>query len=57
VICSVANNTREDGHEFLEEAVKVPVQTHVEEFPLEDANIALDRLQHDGIRGAAVLTL
>ncbi len=56
VVRSVANNTRADGHEFLEEAARVPVRTHVETFPIEEANVALDRLQHDGIRGAAVLT-
>jgi propanol-preferring alcohol dehydrogenase len=56
-LCSVANNTREDGQAFLREAADVPVRTHVETFVLEDANIALDRLQHDGIRGAAVLTV
>lgn len=56
VVRSVTNNTREDGHAFLEEAAKVPVRTHVETFPLEKGNEALDRLEHDGIRGAAVLT-
>lgn len=57
VLCSVANNTREDGQAFLKEAAAVPVRTHVETFALQEANIALDRLQHDGIRGAAVLTI
>ena len=57
VVRSVANNTREDGHAFLEEAAVVPVHTHTEVFPLEAANEALDRLAHDGIRGAAVLTI
>ena len=57
VVRSVANNTRDDGHAFLEEAAAIPVRTHTEIFPLEDANDALDRLAHDGIRGAAVLTL
>jgi propanol-preferring alcohol dehydrogenase len=57
VVRSVANNTREDGHAFLAEAASVPVQTHVERFSLEDANLALEQLQHDGIRGAAVLTV
>jgi len=57
VVRSVANNTREDGHAFLEEAAAVPVRTHTETFALEDANSALERLQHDGIRGAAVLTV
>ena len=57
VVRSVANNTREDGREFLREAAAVPVRTHTETFPLEEANLALDRLKHDAIRGAAVLTL
>ena len=56
-MCSVANNTREDGHAFLREAAEVRVHTHTETFPLENANEALERLQHDGIRGAAVLTV
>jgi propanol-preferring alcohol dehydrogenase len=54
-IVSVANNTREDGQAFLEEAARVPVRTHVETFPLEQANEALGRLKGDGIRGAGVL--
>ncbi len=54
---SVANNTRDDGHAFLEEAAAVPVRSHTEVFPLEEANEALRQLAHDGIRGAAVLTL
>jgi propanol-preferring alcohol dehydrogenase len=53
----VANNTREDGHAFLREAADVPVRTHTERFPLDNANEALERLRHDGIRGAAVLTV
>ena len=52
---SVANNTREDGREFLTEAARVPVRTHVETFPLEAANAALAALKHDAVRGAAVL--
>ena len=57
VLRSVANNTREDGHAFLDEAAKVPVHTRVETFPLESGNEALERLKNDGIRGAAVLEL
>ena len=56
-LCSVANNTREDGRAFLEEAAAIPVETHVETFPLDQANEALVRLKHDAIRGAAVLTV
>jgi len=57
VVRSVANNTREDGREFLAEAARVPVRTHVETFPLEEANDALVALKHDAIRGAAVLVV
>jgi propanol-preferring alcohol dehydrogenase len=54
-IRSVANNTRADGREFLEEAARIPVQTHVECFPLSRANDALIALKHDAIKGAGVL--
>jgi propanol-preferring alcohol dehydrogenase len=57
VIRSVANNTREDGREFLQEAARVPVRTHVQTFALEEANDALIALKHDAIKGAAVLTI
>jgi propanol-preferring alcohol dehydrogenase len=55
VLRSVANLTRRDGEEFLELAPEVPVRTEVEEFPLESANEALDRLRSGRIRGSAVL--
>jgi alcohol dehydrogenase, propanol-preferring len=55
-IRSVANLTRADGEEFLALAPRVPVRTHVETFPLEQANEALERLRSGRIRGAAVLT-
>ncbi len=57
VVRSVANNTREDGREFLAEASRIPVRTHVETFPLASANVALIALKHDAIRGAGVLTV
>jgi len=52
---SVANLTRADGREFLELAPRVPVRTEVETFPLEQANVALDRLRSGQLTGAAVL--
>jgi propanol-preferring alcohol dehydrogenase len=55
VVRSVANLTRRDGVEFLALAPKVPVRTEVEEFPLEEANDALEWLRSGRIRGAAVL--
>ena len=57
VIRSVANLTRRDGEEFLELAPRVPVRTHVEAFPLAEANDALERLRSGSIRGAAVLAI
>jgi len=55
VICSVANLTRQDADEFLALAPKVPVRTTVVPFPLAEANMALDRLRHGEVTGAAVL--
>ena len=55
VIRSVANNTREDGREFLDEAARIPVRTHTQTFTFEQANEALIALKNDAIRGAGVL--
>ncbi len=54
-IRSVANNTRQDGSDFLRTAAEIPVQMQTEVFPVKDANAALNALKHDAIRGAAVL--
>ena len=54
-IRSVANNTRDDGHDFLRVAAEIPIHTEVQTFPLDEANRALNALKHDGIRGAGVL--
>lgn len=55
VVRSVANNTRQDGEDFLHLAAEIPIHTSVELFPLEAANRALNALKNDAIRGAAVL--
>jgi propanol-preferring alcohol dehydrogenase len=57
VIRSVANLTRTDGDEFLALVGPAQVTTEIEEFPLEEANIALDRLRRGNISGAAVLRM
>jgi propanol-preferring alcohol dehydrogenase len=57
VLRSVANNTRQDGQDFLELAAKIPIKTQVRAFPLESANAALNSLKNDAIQGAAVLTV
>jgi propanol-preferring alcohol dehydrogenase len=55
VIRSVANNTRADGQEFLLEAARIPVRTHVQTFPFDQVNEALIALKNDAIRGAGVI--
>jgi len=54
---SVANLTRRDGEEFIALAPRVPVQTEVAAYPLEEANQALDDLRAGRFRGAAVLSV
>jgi alcohol dehydrogenase, propanol-preferring len=54
-IRSVANLTRRDGHEFLQIAPEVPVQTHVSRYALEQANEALADLRAGRFTGAAVI--
>ena len=54
-IRSVANNTRKDGEDFLKLAAEIPIKTHVQLFPLREANRALNALKNDAIPGAAVL--
>jgi propanol-preferring alcohol dehydrogenase len=55
IIRTVANNTRQDGEDFLRVAAEIPVHTEIREFPLDQANEALNALKNDAIRGAAVL--
>ncbi len=55
VVRSVTNNTRQDGEEFLQEAVRLGIETHVVRFPLCSANEALIELKHDGFQGAGLL--
>jgi propanol-preferring alcohol dehydrogenase len=54
-IRSVANLTREDGHEFLALAPEVPVRTTVTTYPLAKAEQALADLRAGAFEGAAVL--
>jgi propanol-preferring alcohol dehydrogenase len=56
-IRSVANNTRQDGHDFIKLAAQIPIRTEVQVFPLEQAGEALRALKHDGIRGAGVINV
>jgi len=55
VLRSVANLTRQDALDFLALAPTIPVQTTIVEFPLEQANEALQALRSGNLTGAAVL--
>jgi propanol-preferring alcohol dehydrogenase len=57
VIRSVANLQRRDGIEFFRAISNVPIRTHVEPYPLEKANEALNALRHGTLQGAAVLVM
>lgn len=55
VVRSVANSTREDCHDFLLEAAKIPIEPRTQLYPLADANRALQDLKHSRLEVAAVL--
>jgi propanol-preferring alcohol dehydrogenase len=54
-IRSVANLTRHDAREFLALAAEIPLATHVQAYPLTEANRALSDLRSGRLSGAAVL--
>jgi propanol-preferring alcohol dehydrogenase len=54
---SVANFTRRDALEFLALAAEIPIRTVADEYPLADANLALERLAAGDVSGAAVLII
>ena len=56
-IKSVANVTRGDVKEFLKIASEIPIIPEVQEYSLEEANIALTELKERKIRGAKVLVI
>jgi propanol-preferring alcohol dehydrogenase len=56
-IRSVANLTRVDARELLAVAPRIPITTHVTEYPLERAGQALEDLRAGRFTGAAVIVL
>ncbi len=56
-IKSVANVTRKDVKMFLEIAAEIPIIPEVQEYRLEEANLALTELKKRKIRGAKVLII
>jgi propanol-preferring alcohol dehydrogenase len=55
LVRSVANNTRQDGEDFLKVAAEIPIHTDTQVFPFEETNQALNQLKNDAVRGAAVI--
>jgi propanol-preferring alcohol dehydrogenase len=56
-IKSVANVTRRDVTEFLSLAAEIPILPEIQEYKLDEANIALTELKQRKIRGAKVLVM
>lgn len=56
-IKSVANVARSDVSGFLTLAAEIPILPEVQEFRLEDANVALLELKEQKVRGAKVLVV
>jgi propanol-preferring alcohol dehydrogenase len=54
---SVANLTRQDGVDFMKLAPKIPVESNVTTYPLEEANEALNDLREGNFEGSAVLEI
>ena len=55
LVRSVANNTRQDGEDFLKVAAEIPIRTQTQVFPLKETNEALNQLKNDAVIGAAVI--
>jgi propanol-preferring alcohol dehydrogenase len=54
-LTSVTANTRQDGRELLEVAARIPIRPRVTNFPLAQANTALQKLKSGEIAGSCVL--
>ena len=54
-VVSVANLTRQDGHEFLALAAKIPIRTTITTYTLDQAEQALADLRAGAFEGSAVI--
>jgi propanol-preferring alcohol dehydrogenase len=54
---STTANTRQDGRDLLAEAAQIPIRPRVTEYPLAEANRALQDLKADRIDGSGVLVM
>ena len=56
-VTTVTNNTRADGHAFLQEAAAAQVRVHTPSFPFEALNEALRAVKESRVDGAAVVDM
>lgn len=56
-LSSVANLTRQDGHDFMQLVQNIPLNISVTRFALEEANLALDAIRKGTLEGSAVLQI
>lgn len=56
-LTSVANLTRQDGHDFMQLIEKIPIQAITTSFPLEKANEALDVIRLGTVEGSIILKI
>ena len=54
---SVANLTRQDAIEFLSIAAKIPIETEVKLYQLEEVNRAISDIKEGNIEGSCVLKI
>ena len=57
ILRSVANSTRQDCRDFLQQAAEIPLQPRVEVYPMAEGNSALMDLKQSRIEGAGVLQI
>ena len=53
----VTANTRIDGRELLEQAIRAEIRAHTTVYPLTEANRALQDLKYDKIDGTGVIVV
>jgi alcohol dehydrogenase, propanol-preferring len=56
-IHSVTCNTRDDGHELLAEAARIPIRPHIKRYALANLNQALQDVKADRIEGTGVVMI
>jgi propanol-preferring alcohol dehydrogenase len=54
---SVTANTRKDGNELLDIAVRIPIRPTIQPYPFDAADVALSDIAGDRLTGAAVLVV